>query len=61
MVTVSTKNAIYNECLANVHVKYTMSNMTEDTIITNINGRGEIYPRYLTDLKVYVVWVGEPD
>ena len=53
MLNVITKNAINNEVLANVPVNYTLSNMhthmpsmTEDTIITNNNGQGEIYPRY---------------
>ena len=50
MVTVITKNAINNKFLSDVHVKYTMSNMTEDTIITNINGRGEIYPTKIKGL-----------
>jgi len=31
--------------LANVPVNYTLSNITQDAIVTDSNGRGEIYPR----------------
>merc|ERR1712025_326501 len=45
VVTVITKNATNNKALGNVHVNYTLSNQTQDSIVTDSNGRGEIYPR----------------
>ena len=47
VVTVITKNAINNGALANVPVDYTLSNVTQDSIVTDGNGRGEIYPRLM--------------
>merc|ERR1719300_1829416 len=45
VVSVITKNAINNGAVANVQVDYTISNQTQDTIVTDSNGQGEIYPR----------------
>merc|ERR1712112_708468 len=45
VVTVITKNATNNEALSNVQVNYTLSNQTQDSIITDSNGQGEIHPR----------------
>merc|ERR1712112_741077 len=45
VVTVITKNATNNKALTNVQVNYTLSNQTQDSIVTDSNGRGEIYPR----------------
>jgi len=45
VVTVITKNATNNEALSNVQVNYTLSNQTQDSIVTDSNGRGEIHPR----------------
>ena len=47
VVSVITKNAINNGALANVPVNYTLSNITQDAIVTDSNGRGEIYPRLM--------------
>merc|ERR1712112_447917 len=45
VVTIITKNATNNEALSNVQVNYTLSNQTQDSIVTDSNGRGEIHPR----------------
>ena len=46
VVNIITKNAINNGVLGNVHVNYTFSNSTQHgEIITDSNGRANIYPR----------------